>query len=147
MDGYLGLRWHETVDFDVFLSQPGYFPYAFCESYDRKCNQHQVFSYAHDMFAAFFSVLVRLYLNIAMKCFETLLSNISLAEEKKLIAKIVTEARMLLFRFFDLNYEFFYEVFDLFSKVNGSDCYVMFSNILKCGPYSGLQYNLQIIMF
>ena len=147
MDGYLGLRWHETVDFDVFLSQPGYFPYAFCESYDRKCNQHQVFSYAHDMFAAFFSFLVRLYLNIAMKCFETLLSNISLAEEKKLIAKIVTEAKMLLFRFFDLNYEFFYEFFDLFSKVNGSDCYLMFSNKPKYGPYSCLKYNLQIIMF
>ena len=87
------------------------------------------------------------YLNIAMKYFETLISNISLADEKKLIAKIVTGARMLLFRFFDLNYEFFYEVFDLFSKVNGSDCYVMFSNIPKCGPYSGLQYNLQIIVF
>ena len=42
MDGYLGISYSETVDFDVFLSQPDYFPYAFCES-DRRCNQHDVF--------------------------------------------------------------------------------------------------------
>ena len=44
MDGYLGLNCNKRVDFDVFLRQPGYFPYAFCESSDLKCNQHQVFS-------------------------------------------------------------------------------------------------------
>ena len=54
---------------------------------------------------------------------------------------------MLLFRFFDLNYDFFYEFFDLFSEVNGSDCYVMFLNKPKYGPYSGRKYNLQIITF
>ena len=70
IDGYLGLSSHGKVDFDVFLSQPGYFPYAFCESSHRKYNQHMVFSYAHDLFAAFCSVLMRLYLNIAMKSFE-----------------------------------------------------------------------------
>ena len=70
IDGYLGLSSHGKVDFDVFLSQPGYFPYAFCESSHRKYNQHMVFSYAHDLFVAFCSVLMRLYLNIAMKSFE-----------------------------------------------------------------------------
>ena len=147
MDGYLGLNCNERVDFDVFLRQPGYFPYAFCESSDLKCNQHLVFSYAHDLFMAFCSVLMRLYLNIALKCFETLISNVSLVDENKLITKIVTGAKMLLFRFFDLNYEFLYLCFDLYSKVNGSDCCVMFSNKPKYGPYSGLKYNLQIIMF
>ena len=126
IDGYLGLSSHGKVHFDVFLSQPGYFPYAFCESSHRKCNQHMVFSYAHDLFVAFCSVLMRLYLNIAMKSFEALISNISLADEKKLIAKILTGARMLLFRFFDLNYNFFYEFFDLFSKVNVSNCLLCF---------------------
>ena len=42
MDGYLDISYSETVDFDVFLSQPDYFSYAFCES-DRRCNQHDVF--------------------------------------------------------------------------------------------------------
>ena len=44
MDGYLGIGLFETVDFDVFLNQPGYFPYAFCKS-DRRCNHHEVYSY------------------------------------------------------------------------------------------------------
>ena len=106
MDGFLGINNFETADFDVFLSQPDYFTYAFCES-DRRCNQDQVFSYTHDLFAAFCSVFIRMYLNIAMKVFSTLISNISLADEKKLIAKILTGAKMLLFRFFNLNYDFF----------------------------------------
>ena len=97
MDGYLGIGLFETVDFDVFLNQPGYFPYAFCKS-DRSCYQHEVFSYTHDLFAVFCLVLIRMYLNIAMKVFSALTSNISLADEKKLIAKILTGARMLLFR-------------------------------------------------
>ena len=67
--------------------------------------------------------------------------------QKNLIAKVVTAAQMLLFRFFDLNYDFFYEFFDLFSEVNGCDCYVMFSNKPKYGPHNGLKYNLQIDMF
>ena len=85
MDGYLGLNCNERVDFDVFLRQPCYFPYAFCESSDLKCNQHEVFSYAHDLFMAFSSFLMRLYLNIALKCFETLISNVSLVDENNLI--------------------------------------------------------------
>ena len=51
---------------------------------------------------------------------------------------------MLLVRFFDLNYDFFYEFFDLFSKVNGSDCY---TDKPKYGPYNGLKYDQQISMF
>ena len=115
---------------------------------DRKCFHHQVFSYTHDLFAAFVCpVLTRMYLNIAMKCFEPLISNVSLIDEKNVIRKVVTAAQMLLFRFFDLNYDFFYEFFDLFSEVNGSDCYIMFLNKPEYGPYSGRKYSLQIITF
>ena len=86
MDGYLGISYSETVDFDVFLSQTGYFPYAFCES-GRRCNHHEVFSYTHDLFAAFCSVLIRMNLNIAMKIFSTLIFNISLADKKNLLQR------------------------------------------------------------
>ena len=54
---------------------------------------------------------------------------------------------MLLFRFLDLNYEFFYVFFDLLSEISGSDCYVMFLNKPKYGPYSSRKYSVQIIMF
>ena len=90
-DGYLGLNHYENVDFDVFLTRPAYFWYDFVET-DRKCFHHQVFSYTHDLFAAFCSLLIRMYLNITMKCFEPLISNISLIDEKNLIAKVVTAA-------------------------------------------------------
>ena len=89
-DGYLGLNHYENVDFDVFLTRPAYFWYDFVET-DRKCFHHQVFSYTHNLFAAFCSV-IRMYLNITMKCFEPLISNIRLIDEKNLIAKVVTAA-------------------------------------------------------
>ena len=124
MDGYLGISYSETVDFVVFLSQLDYFPYAFCES-DRRCNQHEVFSYTHNLFAAFFSVLIRMYLNIAMKVSSTLIFNVSFADEKKLIAKILKGTKMLLFKFFDLNYDFFYEFF-IYSRR------LMAANVMLC---------------
>ena len=143
---YLSMICCESVDFDVFLSQPAYFPYAFSKS-DRKCSQHQVFSFAHDLFVAFCSVLIRMYLNITMKFFSTLFSNISMVDEQKVISKIFPGVKMLLFRFCDLNYDFFYEFFDLFSEVNYSDCFFMFSNKPKYGPYNGAKYGLEITMF
>ena len=142
MDGYLSMSYLESVDFDVFLTQPGYFHYAFCES-GHKCTHHEIFNYVHDLFAAFCSM----YLNIAMKFFLTLISKISLVHEKKVIAEILAGAEMLLFRFFDFNYDFFYEFFDLFIEVNSSDCYVMFLSKPKYGPYSGKKYGVEVIMF
>ena len=136
----------QSCHLGVFLNQPGYFPYAFSDS-GRKCSQHQVFSYAHDVFAAFCSVLIRMYLNIIINFFSTLISNISLVDEKKVIAKILTGAKMLLLRFCDLNYDFFYEFFGLFSEVNNSNCFVMFSNKLKYGPYNSAKYSLEITVF
>ena len=65
-DGYL-INCLESVDLDVFLSQPGYFPYAFCES--DTCTHHEVFNYTHDLLRAFCSILVRMYLNITMNFF------------------------------------------------------------------------------
>ena len=74
-----------------FLTRSAYFWHDFVET-DRKYFHNQVFSYTHDLFAAFCSVLIRMYLNITMKCFEPLISNISLIDEKNLIAKVVTAA-------------------------------------------------------
>ena len=43
----------------------------------------------------------------------------------------------LLHKFFDINYLFFYEFFDVFDKVNSSQCYVVCSNKPKFGPNDG----------
>ena len=143
---YLSMICCESIDFDVFSSQPAYFSYAFSKS-DRKCSQHQAFSFAHDLFEAFCLVLIRMYLNITKNFFSTLFSNVSMVDKQKVIAKIFTGVKMLLFRFCDLNYVFFYEFFDLFSEVNNSDCFVMFSNKPKYGSYNGAKYDLEITMF
>ena len=62
MDDYLDKSSSERVDLVVFLNRPAYFPYCFCES-PRSCTDHQVISFAQDLFAAFCSVLIRMYLN------------------------------------------------------------------------------------
>ena len=96
-DGYL-YSTEERADLDVFLSQPAYFPYAVCESC-RTCNKRQVFSHTQDFIVAFCSVLVRMYLNITMNYFSTLISQISLVHEKTVIGKITWAAKLLFLDF------------------------------------------------
>ena len=96
---------------------------------------------------AFCSVLVRMYLNITMNYFSTLISQISLVHEKTVIGKITWTAKLLLFRFFKLNHIFFLEFFDLFNEVNRSECYVMFEGKPKYGPYDICSHTLEVGMF
>ena len=145
MGDYLDISSSERVDLDVFLNRPAYFPYCFCES-PRSCTDHQVISFAQDLFAAFCSVLVRMYLNITIDHFSEIMSDLSLADEKKVVKKIFSSASLLLYKFFGLSYFFFYEFFDLFSQVNGSDCFNICSKKSKYGPYCGPKFKLDIIM-
>ena len=122
MGDYLDISSSERVDLDVFLNRPAFFPYCFCES-PRSCTDHQVISFAQDLFVAFCSVLVRMYLNITTDHFSEIMSDLSLADEKKVVNKIFSSASLLLHTFFGLNYLFFHELFDLFSHVNDSGCF------------------------
>ena len=106
MDNYLDISSSERVDLDVFLNRPAYFPYCFCES-PQSCTDHQVISFAQDLFAAFCSVLVRMYLNITIDHFSEIMSDLSLADEKKVVKKIFSGASLLLYKIFGLNYLFF----------------------------------------
>ena len=101
-DDYLNISSSERIDLDVFLTKPAYFPYYFTES-TGKCSDFEVISFAQDLFAAFCSVLVGMYLNITAEYFSDLISQLSLSDEKKNF----TSAHQLLYRFFDLNYLFF----------------------------------------
>ena len=146
MDDYLDISSSERVDLDVFLNRPAFFPYCFFES-PRSCTDHQVISFAQDLFVSFCSVLVRMYLNITIDHFSEIMSDLSLADEKKVVKKIFSGASLLLYKFFGLNYLFFYEFFDLFSQVNSSDCFNICSKKSKYGPYCGPKFKLDIIMF
>ena len=68
LDDYLDISSSERVDLDVFLNTPAYFRYCFCES-PRSYTDHQVISFAQDLFAVFYSVLVRMYINITIDHF------------------------------------------------------------------------------
>ena len=105
-DDYLNISSSERIDLDVFLTRPVYFPYYFTES-SGKCSDFEVISFAQDLFAAFSSVLVRMYLNITTEYFSDLISQLSLSDEKKVVRETFTSAHQLLYRYFDLNYLFF----------------------------------------
>ena len=113
------------------------------DSSDKKCANFEVFNFARDLFAAFCGVLVRMYLNYTLQYFSEFISNVSLSDEKKTINKIFKYAYNFLSKFFDVNHWFFYEFFDLFDKVNGSDCYVIYDNKTK---ESILLFNFQNMM-
>ena len=81
-DDYLNICSSKRIDLDVFLNKPAYFPYCNCESIG-KCSDFEVFSFARDLFAAFCSVLVRMYLNHTTEYFLDLMSQFSLTYDKK----------------------------------------------------------------
>ena len=82
-----------------------------------------------------------------MRYFSEFISNISLSDEAKIIQKNFKFACDLLNNFFDVNHWVFYEFFDLFAKVNASDCYVIYNNKPKYGPYQGPKATLEISFF
>ena len=85
-DDYLNISSSERIDLYVFFNKPAYFRYCFTESIG-KCSDFKVFSFARDLFAAFCSVLVRMYLNITTEYFSDLISQLSLPDEKKKLSE------------------------------------------------------------
>ena len=82
---YLDILRKERVDFDVFLCKRISACCSLCnrDLLDKKSTNFEVFNLARDLFAAFCSVLVRMYLNYTLQYFLEFISNISLSDEKK----------------------------------------------------------------
>ena len=123
------------IDLDVYLNRPVYSDYPNHPLKNKPCRYMDVLSHAQDFFAYFCSILVRLYLDYAMEHFYELISTIKLSDEKFIIEKILTFAYELLHVFFDTNYWFFYEFYNVFGEVNLGDCYRDASNKPKFDPY------------
>ena len=117
------------------------------DSLVKKCANFEIFNLARHLFAAFWGVLVRMYLNYTLQYFSEFISNVSLSDEKKTINKIFKYAYNFLSKFFDVNHWFFYEFFDLLDKVNGSNCYVVYDNKPNYGPYHGPKSALEVSFF
>ena len=117
-DNYLNISSSDRVDLDVFLCRPDYFQSPDYELLTGKRSHLEVVSFARDLFAAFSSVLVRMYSNYTVQHFSDLMSQISLSDEGKIIRRIFWFALDLCHKFFDINYMFFCDFFDLFDEVN-----------------------------
>ena len=133
------------IDLDVYLNRPVYFDYPNHLLKNNPCRYMEMLSHAQDLFAYFCSMLVRLHLNYAMEHFCELISTIKLSDEKCVIEKILTLAYELLHDFFDTNYLFYYEFYNVLNEVNLSDCYRVASNKPKFGRYIRPQITLEII--
>ena len=89
------------------LNRLAYFQYPNYDLINGKCCHLEVFSFARDLFTAFSAVFVRMYLNYTIDHFSDLISQLSLAHERKLFKKMFWFALNLLHEFFDVNYLFF----------------------------------------
>ena len=144
---YLDCSISDHLDLDVFLLNA-------CDTiggYTKdsgKCCYFQNFEFARDLFAAFCSVLIRMYLNYTVECFSDFLSRVSLSDEQKIIQKILKHAYIILCKFWDdTNYKFFYEFFDMFDKVNSSVYYQNVYTKPTFGPYDGPRCTFSVIYF
>ena len=129
------------------MNRPAYFQYPDYDLINGTCFHLEVFNFARDMSAAFSAVFVRMCLNYTIDHFSDLISQLSLADERKLFKNFFWFALNLLHEFFDINYLFFYESFNLFDEVSFSQCYVVSSNKTKFGPYGPPACSLKVIMF
>ena len=140
---YLGMNNYNRVDLDVFLMNDmrgiGY-------TIDNDdCCFFQVFTYPQELFAAFSSILIRMYLNCTVKSSSSLLSCVSLADEKKIRQIILKHANFFLNKFWhQTNYRFFYELFDKLDTVNTSSCFRNFTTRPKFGSYQFFNYSFTV---
>ena len=79
---YLDILSEERVDFDVFLCKRTSACCSLCNR-DSLAN-FEIFNLARHLFAAFWGVLVRMYLNYTLQYFSEFISNVNLSDEKKL---------------------------------------------------------------
>ena len=64
-----------------------------------KCCFFQIFAYLQELFAVFSSILIRMYINCTIKSLSSLLSLVSLADEKRVMQIISKYANIFLNNF------------------------------------------------
>ena len=92
----LGLSSDTVCDLDVFVSNADEY-FKFFQVKDDLCCYFAFFCYPEDIFAAFSSILIRIYLNVSLKIFNDLDLNIS--DENKIRDIIMTKSLFFLGRF------------------------------------------------
>ena len=88
---YLDCSSSDGLDLDVF-SLNGDDALAGYTKYNGKCCYFQNFEFARDLFAAFCSVLIRMFLNYKVYCFSDFLCRVTLSDKQETIQKILNHA-------------------------------------------------------
>ena len=146
VDDFLHICSAEQLHLDIFWNRSAYFQYPDYDLINSKCCHLEVFSFSRYFFAAFSAVFV-MCLNYTIDHFSDLISQLSLADERKLFKNLFWFALNLLHEFLDIDYLFFYEFFNVFDEVNFSQCYVVSSKKPKFGSYGPPTCSLEVIMF
>ena len=107
VDNFLHICSAEQLHLDIFWNSSAYLQYLDYDLINGKCCHLEVFSFSRDFFAAFSAVFVRMYLNYPIDHFSDLISQLSLADERKLFKKFFWFALNLLHEFLDIDYFFF----------------------------------------
>ena len=98
------------------------------------CSHFALFSYPEEIFAAFSSFLIRIYVNVSLKFFADL--ELNLFDEKKVREITMMQSCFFLARFWhEVNIDFFYEFFDKFDEYDLSYCFWNSSRKPEFGPY------------
>ena len=87
----LGLGSDQVRDLDVFVSNADDDYFKFFQLQNDYCNYFTFFSYPEKIFAAFSSILIRIYVNIYLNCFTEL--ELNMLDEKKVREIIMTQSR------------------------------------------------------
>lgn len=129
----LGLNSNFLCNLDVFVSNAADY-HKFFKVVSHFCSCFALFSDPEDVFAAFSSILMRIYLNVSFKVFSFL--DLSLFDRARIREIIMTQSRFSLAGFrHEVNIDFFYEFFDKFDQYNLSYCFKNSPKQPKFGPY------------
>ena len=101
----LGLSSDTVCDLDVFVSKADDY-LKFFKVKDDYCTYFAIFSYPEEIFAAFSSILIRIYVNVCLKFFNDL--DLNITDERKIRDIIMTQSLFFLGRFWhEVNIDFF----------------------------------------
>ena len=112
----IGLE-NRTIDFDVFMAD--FDLYALTES--KQCRRKSFLKHPADIFVCFVSTFVRVNLNNCYNFFLNL--PLTLNDEKYCAHQIANFVKAITHEIWKLNVNYFFVIFDNFSKLNRSCCY------------------------
>ena len=140
----LRLNSDTVCDLDVFVSNADNH-YKFFQVKDDFCTYFALFSYPEDVFAAFPSILIRIFVNVCFQFFNDL--DLNITGESKIRAIVMLQSLAFFARFWhELD---FYEFFDKFDNYNLSHCFCNTSRKPEFGPYypAAIDTTITVIRF